>query len=145
MKINNPFSKQNILAVFPVVLVMVLDGIFTLAGQPDSYWQDYSSFNEGSPLGQILMLNPVHFVAFFIFYLLIVLFLIVNIKRPFNIIVAMGFFLGHSWGSATWVRTIIYNLTGTQADYWYSVVGYFIVVAIISGFFINLSLKNNKI
>ena len=69
MKIKNPLSKNNLLILAPVILVMILDLVFTLVGQPAYYWQNYSFFNEGSPLGQILMQNPVYFILFSIFYL----------------------------------------------------------------------------
>ena len=138
MKIKNPFSKSNILILVPVILVMLLDGVFTLAGQPAQYWQNYHLFNEASPLGQVLMLHPAYFVVFFVFYILFVMFLAANLKRPFNIIVALGFFLGHAWGSSTWVSTIFYKLTGVYAvNDWCLVVGYFIIIAVISGFCIN--------
>ena len=114
---------------------MVLDFIFTLAGQPAYYWQNHIFFDEGSPLGRILMQNPAYFVLFFILYLLFVIFLLANLKRPFNIVIAIGFFLGHVWGSSTWLGIIFYKLTGNYftADIWYLNIGYFAVIAVISG------------
>lgn len=143
MRIKTPFSKSNILILFPLVLVMVLDLIFTLVGQPEIYWQNYSLFDEGSPLGPVLLsYHPGYFVLFFIFYLLFVLYLINNLPRPFNIMVAVGFFLGHVWGSVSWVSTIFYKLAGTYAiSHWYLAISYFIIIAIISGFCINRWLK----
>lgn len=145
MKIKNPFLKSNILILTPLILVMLLDLIFTLAGQPEYYWQNYNLFNEGSPLGPIVLAHhPGYFVLFFAFYLLFVLFLTTNLKRPFNIMVAIGFFLGHAWGSASWVSTIFYRLTDVYfVNEWYLIVGYFIFIAIISGFFINRWLLRN--
>jgi len=143
MKIKNPFSKSNILIVIPVILVMILDLTFTLVGQPEYYWQNYEFFNEGSPLGFILFSHhPAYFVLFFAIYLLLVLVLVTNLMRPFNIMVAVAFFLGHSWGSSSWVPAIFYKLTGIDTiDSWYLIIGYFIVVAIISGFCVNKWLK----
>ena len=139
---KNPFLKTNILIIAPLAVVMLLDGIFTLMGQPEAYWQDYTLFNEGSPLGQILMLNPLYFISFFIIYVILATILATNLKRPFNIIVWLGFFLGHAWGASTWVQTIFVNLTGIyEIDRWYLVVGYLAVISIISGVFINKWLK----
>ena len=139
---KNPFSKMNILIIAPLAVVMLLDGIFTLMGQPEAYWQDYTLFNEGSPLGQILMLNPLYFISFFIIYVILATILATNLKRPFNIIVWLGFFLGHAWGASTWVQTIFVNLTGIyEIDRWYLVVGYLVAISIISGVFINKWLK----
>jgi len=139
---KNPFSKSNILILIPVILVMVLDLIFTLVGQPDHYWKNYGLFNESSPLGaSLLSLHPGYFIIFFIFYLLFVLFLIVNLKRPLNIIVALSFFLGHVWGSSTWVTSLVYCYTSINIDSWYLIIGYFIIIAVVSGFCINKWLK----
>lgn len=147
MKINNPLSKNNLLIFTPVILVMILDLVFTMVGQSASYWQNYSFFNEGSPLGQILMLNPIHFILFFIFYLLLIIFLVSFLPKPFNIIVAIGFFLGHVWGSSTWLGTIFYKLTGDYftGNVWYLNIGYFIFIAVISGICIDRWLKIDKI
>jgi hypothetical protein len=139
---KNPFSKTNIWLTAPLVLAMLLDGIFTLVGQPDIYWQNYSFFNEGSPLGQILMLNPLYFISFFIVYLILVAVLTTNLKRPFNIMVWLGFFLGHVWGASTWTYTIFTDLTGIYTvSSWYLVVGYIVIISVITSFFINKRLK----
>ncbi|MFH1456810.1 MAG: hypothetical protein ABIF17_01700 [Patescibacteria group bacterium] len=138
MSIKNSFSNINILIIIPVILVMILDLTFTLIGQPAHYWQNYSFLNEASPLGILLLsLHPGFFIVFFVFYLLFVFFLIVNLKRPLNIIVALSFFLGHVWGSSTWVPNLIYSYTSINIDSWYLTIGYFIIIAVISGFCIN--------
>jgi len=118
---------------------MILDLIFTLAGQPEYYWQNYNLFNEGSPFGALLLAHhPGYFVLFFAFYLIFVLFLATNLKRPFNIMVAIGFFLAHSWGSASWIPTIFRKLTGVYViEDWWLIIGYFVIIAIISGICIN--------
>jgi len=110
---GNPFSKNNLTILTPMILVMVLDLVFTLVGQPKGYWQDYGLFNEASPLGQALMLHPAYFILFFIFYLVFVIFLAGLLLKPFNIMVGVGFFLGHAWGSSTWLGTIFHG------DVWY--------------------------
>ena len=134
---GNPFSKNNLTILAPMILVMVLDLVFTLVGQPKGYWQDYGLFNEASPLGQILMLHPAYFILFFIFYLVFVIFLAGFLPKPFNIMVGVGFFLGHVWGSSTWLGTIFHG------DVWYLTVGYFIFIAVVSGLCINRWLKTS--
>jgi hypothetical protein len=147
MKIKNPFSRQNIFVLIPLILVMIIDFVFTVVGQPETYWQNHNYFNEGSPLGQILMLNPAHFIIFFVFYILFVIVLAGILPRPVNITVALGFYLGHIWGSSTWLGTIFYKITGDEYiliyGSWYLTVGYFAAIAIISGFCINKWLKKN--
>ncbi len=143
MTIKNPFSKQNVLILSPVILVMVLDFAFTLVGQPKYYWGNYLFFNEGSPLGKILLSwHPAYFILFFILYLFFVLFLIINLKRPLNIMVAIGFFLGHVWGSASWVPLLFPRFFQVQIESWYLTIGYFIIISAISGFCISKWLKN---
>ncbi|MDD5145321.1 MAG: hypothetical protein PHF44_00510 [Candidatus Pacebacteria bacterium] len=148
MKINNPFSKNNILILSPVILVMLFDLVFTLVGQPKMYWKfSYEFFNEGSPLGEILLgHHPVIFILFFAAYMFFVLFLTTNLKRPFNIIFAMGFFLGHAWGSSSWVPGIAGKLfqikNPAYINDWYFIIGYFIFISIISGICINIWFKN---
>ena len=146
MGIKNPFSKVNILFFFPLILVMILDLIFTLAGQSKYYWQNYTLFNEGSPLGPVLLsFHPGYFVLFFVFYLLFVLFLTTNLMKPLNIMAAVAFFLGHAWGSSSWVPTLFYKLTGVETtDGWCLTIGYFIIIAIISGFCINRAITRFK-
>ena len=144
MAIKNPFSKPSILIFIPVILVMILDLTFTLVGQPDHYWENYSLLNESSPLGaSLLSLHPGYFIVFFVFYFLFVLFLIVNLKRPLNIIVALSFFLGHAWGSSSWIPILAYRYTSIYIDSWYLMIGYFIIIAVASGFCINKWLKLN--
>lgn len=147
MKINNPFSKNNLLVLAPVILVMLFDLIFTLVGQSEIYWtKSYRFFNEGSPLGEILLgYHPGYFVLFFVFYLLFVLFLTTNLKRPLNIIVAIGFFLGHVWGSSSWIPLLVLRFSSYKNylnfNEWYPTIGYFILIAIISGICVNKWLK----
>ena len=146
MKINNPLSRQNILILTPLILVMILDLIFTLVGQPEIYWHNYRFFNEASPLGQVLLSHhPGYFVLAFVLYLLFVLFLATNLKQPLNIMVVIGLFLAHAWGSASWLPILVYRFLpiGRSLDInnWYLTIGYFIIIAIISGFCINQWLK----
>ena len=145
MRIKSPFSRQNILILSPIILVMILDLVFTLLGQPPSYWQNYNLFNEGSPLGIILLsIHPAYLILFFILYLLFVLFLITNLKKPLKIIVALSFFLGHIWGSVSWIPVLLYNFSQIQIDGWYLSIGYFIIISIVSGFCINKWLKTKN-
>ena len=138
MKINNPFSKSNIVTFIPLMLVMILDLFFTTIGQSEYYWQNYSFFNELNPVGQILLsVGPIYWILISILYIVFVLFLIANLRRPINIMAATAFFLGHAWGSASWVVEIIYKFFGLEVNYWYANIIYFIIIAIISGFYLN--------
>lgn len=149
LKINNPFSKSNIVIFIPLILVMFLDLIFTTIGQPEYYWQDHNFFNELNPIGQMLLsAGPIYWILISILYIALVLFLIANLPRPFNIMMAITFFLGHAWGSASWVTEIFYKFFLIEIGYWYANIIYFIVIAIISGFCISgrfKEIRNNNI
>lgn len=143
MEIRKSFSRSSIIILIPLILVMVLDLAFTLAGQPDIYWQNYKFVNEGSPIGYYLLsLHPLYFILAFLTYLLFILFLSIKLVRPLNIMVAVGFFLGHSWGSSSWLPIIFNNLRVVDfLNEWYLVISYFIVISIITGLCINKWLK----
>jgi len=139
---KNPFFQSRALVLFPLILVMVLDLVFTIAGQPKYYWQDYRFFNEGSPLGPLLLSrHPGYFIIAFLIYLLFVLFLAVNLRKPFNIILVVALFIAHSWGSASWVPELFFRFFSFYIDSWYLIMGYFFVIGIISGFCLNQWLK----
>ncbi len=138
MKINNPFSKSNIVIFIPLILVIGLDLIFTTIGQPEYYWQNHSFFNELNPISQILLsAGPVYWILISVLYTMLVLFLIANLPKPLNIMTAVAFFLGHAWGSASWVSEIIYKFFFVETNYWFVNIIYFIIIAIISGFCLN--------
>jgi hypothetical protein len=135
------FPKQFI---YPVILVMVIDFIFTLIGQPASYWTNSSSVNEGSPLGVgLLTINPIYFLIFCIIYLLIIIFLIRKLPLFFGGILALSLFLGHSYGSGSWVYTLLHRLGFDLGNFsqWYFTIGYFIVISIISVLMVRKTFK----
>ncbi|MCX6760618.1 MAG: hypothetical protein NTZ84_00720 [Candidatus Nealsonbacteria bacterium] len=146
MKFNNPFSKAYVFLFFPLILVMVLDLVFTLIGQSQDYWRNFQFFNEANPMaGFLLSHHPALFVLFFCIYLILVLFLVVNLKKPFNLIFYIFFFLIHSWGSSSWLSELFFSF---QADYlsnWCLNIGYFIFISLVSGFSLSLWLKNRNI
>jgi len=130
--------QKNFLLFAPLILVMILDLIFTLYGQPESYWRDHSLFNESSPLGIFfLSQSPLYFLLFYLVYFIFVLFLISKVKRPFNLMLYIGFFMGHVWGSSSWIGHVFYKIFDYEIDFWSIKIAYFVIVAIISGFAIN--------
>ena len=60
--------------------------------------------------------------------------------------VAVGFFLGHAWGSASWLETIFYKLTGNYfaGNIWYLNIDYFIIIAVVTGICINKCLYKKE-
>lgn len=146
MKINNPFSKAYIFVIFPLILVMFLDLIFTLIGQSQDYWRNFQFFNEANPLaGFLLSHHPALFFLLFCVYLILILFLVVNLKKPLNLIFYIFFFLIHSWGSSSWLSELLFSYQANYSSDWYLNIGYFIFISLASGFSLTLWLKNRNL
>jgi len=148
MKIKELFVKPNIFILIPIILVMVFDFVFTLVGQSSSYWKNYNLVNEGDPFARFLLVS--HWSYFFIgsfVYLVFIIFLLAKLKRPFNIIIAVAVFTIHVWASSTWLTTIYSKIIGdyTYSTEWCLLIGYFIFLGLITGFFIDKWLKHNKL
>ena len=138
----NKFPEQ---VIPPILLVMVFDLVFTILGQPKGYWGNYSLVNEGSPLGfSLLSRTPFLFIVFFVFYLVVVYFLLKKLPIIFSLPLAITLFIGHVWGSSTWLP-ILYRNIGFETFAFYNCwlkIGYFIILAMITSFFILRVRKN---
>jgi len=125
--------------IYPVILVMCLDFLFTMIGQPANYWTDFSYVNEGSPLGfNLLKINPFYFLIFCLIYLLAMVVLIKKLPFKIGAILALSLFLGHSWGSSSWVYYLFQKMGFKMAMFfdWYLIVGYLAIISMISVFLI---------
>lgn len=123
--------------LYPVVLVLFLDFLFTLIGQPSEYWRSFSSVNEGSPLGFItLKVNPLLFVFFGLLYLTVMVILIKKLPLLLGEVLALSLYLGHIWGSSSWLQTLCQKLgyLSIGFSYWYLNIAYFFLIAAISIF-----------
>ena len=119
----------------PIILVMCLDLVFTMAGQPDCYWEDYSLCHEASPIGKLLLsIDPMYFVASFVAYAILILVLVIKTPKLISSILAMSAFLGHAWGGASWVPHLYKSLPLAEINGWYLCIGYFVCIAAISSF-----------
>ncbi|MDP2926310.1 MAG: hypothetical protein Q8N99_08080 [Nanoarchaeota archaeon] len=143
---NKIINISYLIILIPLILVMSLDLIFTITGQSKDYWKNYSDYNEVNPIGQtFLSANPIYFMISYIFYIILVLFLIIKLPRPINIMLYIGFFLGHVWGSSTWISEILSRYFSIEMNEFYSRIIYFIIIAIISGLCLNKIIKNFKL
>lgn len=132
-------KKFPVQLIYPVLTVMLFDFAFTMYGQPDSYWTNYANVNEGSPLGfNLLSQNPIFFILFFVLYLVIVNVLLRILPVLPSLILGISLFLGHAWGSGSWVPYILLKqgIADTQFLRWYSVIVYFIFLSTLTSFFI---------
>lgn len=79
--------------IYPVILVMALDFLFTVIGQPNSYWINSANVNEGSPLGfNLLKINPFLFLIFCAVYLSVMVILIRKLPLILGAILALSLF-----------------------------------------------------
>lgn len=137
-------KKLPLQFIFPVLIVMFIDCLFTLIGQDKSYWINPMTVNEGSPSGfALLSQGPLFFIIPFIFYMLVVFFTLKKTNINFTIPFALLLFIGHSWGSSTWLsRLFNYN---NQFDLWYITIFYFLIISIITSLFALNYINKNKI
>lgn len=126
--------KKNPL-YFAFFFPALVDGIITLYGQGDSYWES-GIVNEASPAYYVLLASPYLFIAgaiaWYVFWYLV----FKKLKEPINLFLMFLFIAGHSWGSTSWVWHIarekgLYN-SGDQVSIiliWTLVIGYFALIA----------------
>lgn len=137
-------SKQNLSIVWPLVLVMVLDLIFTLAGQPEIYWRNHKLYSESNPLAAFLLgKHPILFIFAYISYFFLILFLSANLKRPFSFILIISLFLIHVWATTSWVPTLAYRLFSSQIkiNWFYSSIAYLTFIGLVTGVGVNKFLR----
>lgn len=139
-------KKLPLAIIYPTLLVMALDLIFTLAGQSSKYWTSFTSINESSPLGYYLLSNPLFFIVAFIGYLFLVFFLLRNVlPKKIGFAVGIAFFIIHVWGSSSWVDYLIekgFSISLTVSQYWIVTVTYLIIISIIFSYCYYPYLKN---
>ena len=135
--------------IYPVILVMLFDFAFTFLGQSKGYWLNYSKVNEGSPLGfSLLSSHPLYFLLFCLFYLLLVIILMKKLPAFLASVFGLSLFLGHVWGSSSWLPRLFYKLglynPNNIFSHWYFSVGYFIFISLISVLIISKKDKLKK-
>ncbi len=133
--------------IYPIALVMTLDAVFTLAGQPEGYWTNFSRVNEVSPFGFFaLTKNPLLFTVTFLAYMFVVVYLFKKLPHPLDLILGLTVFLGHAFGSSTWIPILYtkFNFPTTFFSNWYTTITYFILLSIASVFLTIYSGKENS-
>jgi len=127
--------KSLSVLIYPILLVILLDVIFTLLGQPPQYWQSYSLVREGSPLGvSFLQASPFIFVLFMLAYTCLIVFLLKKLPRFWSLILGLTVYSGHLYGSGTWIYVLYLKsrLPDSPFAHWYLTIGYYIIISFIS-------------
>jgi hypothetical protein len=87
-----------------VLVVMLMDAIITLIGQPPSFWKDPGTVNEHDPLVRFFLARGV--LAYAIGGLLYIcgsLYIASVVPRPFGLAILFYVLLGHFWGATSWM------------------------------------------
>jgi hypothetical protein len=91
------------LCIPPLVLGLV-DGSLTLAGQSSFYWENYLAVNEANPVfASLLRVHPLAFLAGAAAWLAMLCTMIVVLPRLAALILSIAITFGHTIGSGNWL------------------------------------------
>lgn len=96
------FFNRNPL-FFSFLFPAITDGIVTLLGQDAIFWQNYQTVNEASPAYFFLVIHPALYIIGSIIWFVFLFWLMKKLKHPLNLVLALAFIAGHSWGSSSWI------------------------------------------
>jgi len=144
------FIRKNPL-FFVFIFPIVLDTTLTLIGQDASYWRNFKTANEMAPVYFILAFSPILFIIGSLLWYIFLYWLVKKLKEPLNLILALTFMVGHTVGSSSWIRKILFDtgiyIIGDRASTTYSwviLVGYFVLVGVIGGLSISYYIKHRS-
>ena len=122
---------------------MVLDGVLTLVGQSESYWSNFRLANEASPAYFFMAVSPGLYVIGALVWFVGLWFLFKKLGQPCNLMLAMTFLVGNTWGSSTWIMKLIresswYAINDRSAILlaWVILASYFTVVSVNASFWL---------
>lgn len=136
--LSSPLARNPLFFAF--IFPLVTDTALTLAGQDPSYWSNYATANEAAPIRFLLAAHPLIFLGASLVWYLFLYWLVKRIKHPVNLMVALGFMVGHTTGSESWIVRIILTSGWLEAGQrssttllWLTTAGYFVLVGIVGG------------
>jgi len=110
---------------------LAIDFLVTSFGQPSGYWQGLGLTNEGNPFVEpILRLHYGAFLVGFIIYGTAVFLLIKKLPWKWALWLGVFLFVSHTWGSSTWVSTMLYK-SGIEVNDWFVTVAYHGLLAVL--------------
>lgn len=120
---------------FPIYMVMFLDALFSLIGQPRSYWLTYSNPNEANPVAfWLLSMAPAFFLIGVLIYASILFIFFLKFRGSVKLIFIMFVFLAHFFASSAWILHIYKNITNKpEGDYiyFYLVLSYVLMITLV--------------
>jgi hypothetical protein len=97
-------KKYRLWLCVPSVLLPMADFWITLFGQPASYWSDFSTAREASPIwAPMMQIHPAFFFACHLGYLAIICALIIYAPKRLVLPTALMVCLWHILGFSSWV------------------------------------------
>ena len=144
MEVLQQLTQNNPL-YFSFLFPMLTDGIVTLLGQDKTYWKNHRSANEASPAYFFMAIHPILYILGAIVWFIGLYLVFLQIPHPFNLIVALGFIAGNSWGSSSWIAQIlrkkcVYSQSNRTSIllFWSILVLYFLLIGAFATIFLSL-------
>ena len=134
---------------FTFIFPLLADTTLTLVGQDASYWKNFKTANEMAPVYFILAFSPIVFIVGSLLWYVFLYWLIKKLKHPLNLIVALSLMVGHTVGSQSWIKKILYDSgiyvigdRGSTNVAWLILVGYYVLVGTVASLAISAYIKN---
>ncbi len=87
-----------------MLLVMLIDTVCTISGQPAAYWQDHSKVNEIEPVTRFFLVwGVLPFAVGAVLYLVGAFSLVSVIPTRLALSLIFAFLLAHFWGATSWL------------------------------------------
>lgn len=132
---------------FAFLVPALTDGIITLVGQNEQYWNS-QMVNEASPAYYFLLVSPWLYILGAGIWFVVWYWIFRQIKEPFNLWLMFLFIAGHSWGSSSWIMKILrdngFYAVGNQLTImiaWGILVLYFALIALTASYCLRVYLK----
>jgi hypothetical protein len=89
----------------PFLIVMIVDGCLTLAGQSSDYWKsNYAHVSEGTPVfANLLRTHPAAFIAGLLSIGAVMSVLVLLLPRILAMTMSLAATIGHTYGATTWL------------------------------------------
>ena len=138
---------SRFLIFVPLIFVMVLDLCFTLLGQPENYWWDYTNSVDDNPIAKkVLTLGPIYFTLAYIWYSCSVIVISSVLPKSLKNISIIFLFIAHALGAHSWLSTLLYDFFSFEVNQFYLDVSYSVIVSLITAYFISdkIEVKNQN-
>ena len=101
-----PYSAEDIVRRlrWVMLLVILIDTVCTISGQPPAYWHDPSKANEIEPVVRFLLVRGVlPFAVAALLYLCGAFYIVSVAPARIALTILLAFLLAHFWGATSWL------------------------------------------